>query len=539
MKAVGYVRFSSSNQREESITAQKRIISLYAKDNDIELLGFYCDKAKSAKTANRPDFQRLIYDVQHNPKFDTILIHKADRFSRNLVDGVTYKNIIEDCGVKIIFVNERYSDTPSGKMMYNIICSINEYYNANLATEVLKGQMENAYQCKWTGGIPPLGYDIDDEKKMIINEKEAESVKIIFQMTADGFGYGEVIDRLNSLGYKTKKGRDFGKNSLYEIIHNERYKGTYIFNRRSTFNKQNKRNNHKFKDDSNIIRIEGGCPAIVSESLWKRANAVKKSTRTSYTNAKNPYLLTGLLYCGECGAKLHGNTRKNQNGKICSTYRCNSKVMKRNCCSREIKCEVLDNFVLEHFYKLFFNEENIPLITYELNKSFKERAIKNDEYNKAKSNLESLKRERDNLINAIAMMGVNEAISNKIDEYKEKITKTEEYIRAYEKQNVEVVFTEDEIKNKLDDLKEYFANPKNIARTKFVLSQYINRVEVSNDTIKVTYKIMSPPINGGDSSYVEVYFDRNIRRKELINMDFSEAFSVEEFRNPIEKSIGA
>ena len=101
------------------------------------------------------------------------------------------------------------------------------------------------------------------------------------------------------------------------------------------------------------------------------------------------------------------------------------------------------------------------------------------------------------------------------------------------------MFTEDEIKNKLDDLKEYFANPKNIARTKFVLSQYIDRVEVSNDTIKVTYKVMSPPINGGDSSYVEVYFDRNIRRKELINMDFSEAFSVEEFRNPIEKSIGA
>ena len=74
-------------------------------------------------------------------------------------------------------------------------------------------------------------------------------------MSADGYGYGETIDRLNILGYKTKKGNPFGKNSLYDLIRNERYKGTFIFNKRSKADRNNKRNNHKYKHDDEIIRI--------------------------------------------------------------------------------------------------------------------------------------------------------------------------------------------------------------------------------------------------------------------------------------------
>lgn len=105
-------------------------------------------------------------------------------------------------------------------------------------------------------------------------------------MSAEGYGYGETIDKLNILGYKTKKGLPFVKNSLYEILRNEKYKGTYIFNRSYSANALNKRNNHRRKPEEEIIRIENGCPAIVSSGLWHRANAVKKATRSSFTNAK-------------------------------------------------------------------------------------------------------------------------------------------------------------------------------------------------------------------------------------------------------------
>ena len=65
----------------------------------------------------------------------------------------------------VIFVNERFDNSPSGKMMYHLLSSINQFYNDNLALEVMKGMKENAYQCKWSGGIPPLGYDVNEDKK--------------------------------------------------------------------------------------------------------------------------------------------------------------------------------------------------------------------------------------------------------------------------------------------------------------------------------------------------------------------------------------
>ena len=84
-------------------------------------------------------------------------------------------------------------------------------------------------------------------------------------MAADGYGYNKILRELNACGYQAKAGNPFGKNSLYDLIKNERYKGVYIFNRRAKRNSQNQRNGHKYKNESEIIRIEGGKPAIVSK----------------------------------------------------------------------------------------------------------------------------------------------------------------------------------------------------------------------------------------------------------------------------------
>ena len=73
-----------------------------------------------------------------------------------------------------------------------------------------------------------LGYNVDKDLKLVINEKEAEAVRLIFEMSAEGYGYGETIDKLNILGYKTKKGLPFVKNSLYEILRNEKYNRKYF-----------------------------------------------------------------------------------------------------------------------------------------------------------------------------------------------------------------------------------------------------------------------------------------------------------------------
>ena len=537
IKAVGYTRFSSSNQREESISAQKRNIATFAQDNNMEVIDWYCDRAKSAKTANRPAFQKLIEDAKNNPKFSAIIVHKSDRFSRNVEDSIQYKRLFEDCGLDVIFVNERFDNSPSGKMMYHLLSSINQFYNDNLALEVMKGMKENAYQCKWSGGIPPLGYDVNEDKKLVINEEEAKIVRLIFQMSADGYGYGETIDRLNILGYKTKKGNPFGKNSLYDLIRNERYKGTFIFNKRSKADRNNKRNNHKYKPDDEIIRIENGCPAIVSESLWNRANAVKKATRCSYTNAKNPYLLTGLLYCSQCGAKLHGNSRTDKNGNIYHGYRCSGRTNKHNCELKEIGCNHLDSFVIDKFVQFFFDENNIPIITEQLNNQLKENASADSEYTEAKNNLKVLEKSRDNLVEAIIQTGTNETISSEIKEYEAKISSTKEFLKSYENKEINRIITEDEIRNQISKLKEYMQKPENLVKTKYVLSQYIDKINVSNENIEVIFKISMPPSNGGFSDFVTFRHNEYIRRKSLIKYDSQKEKSPDKKHRNIEKSL--
>lgn len=514
IKAVGYARFSSSNQREESITAQKRYISMYADNNNMEIINWYTDEAKTGKTVDRPQFQKLLNDAKNSPPFKAIIVHKYDRFSRNTEDTLHYKKLLNDYGLKVISVSENVDDSPAGRMMLTMMSSVNQYYIDNLSLEVMKGMKESALQSLWTGGIAPLGYDVVNQK-LIINEHEAQAVRLIFEMVADGFGYGQIVDKLNILGYKTKLNRPFSKASLYDLIRNERYKGTYIFNKRSSANSLNKRNNSSHKPDSEIIRIEGGCPAIVSKQLWERTNAVRRATRCSFTNAQHPYLLTGLLYCS-CGGKFHGNIRRyRQRGLEYTTYRCSERVNKRNCDVKEIRCSILDSWVMEQFFKFFFNDDNISIIIKKLNEQLKYTAVNNEQYNEAKNNLKTLEKSRDNLIETIIQTGANETISDKIKEYEQQISAVKKFLESFEKQTISKTITEDDVRDKLAQLRQYMENPENIVRTKFVLSQYIERIDISNETVKATFKVAFV-IHEHDLVSPVFFHEESIARKSLI-----------------------
>lgn len=489
IKVVAYARFSSSNQREESITAQNRFIRMYADNHNMEVIGWYADHARTGKTVDRPQFQKLLSDAKNCPEFTSIIVHKFDRFSRSTEDTLHYIKLFKDYGVNVISVSENVDDSPAGRLMLTLMSSVNEYYVNNLSAEVFKGMRETALQCRWTGGTAPLGYDVVDQQ-LVVNEHEAKAVRLIFEMTADGYGYGEIIDKLNILGYKTKKNKIFGKNSLYSIITNPRYTGQYVFNRRTSANSLNKRNNHSYKPESEIIRIDGGCPAIVSKDLWKRANAVRRATRSSYSNAQHAYLLTGLLYCKHCGGKFHGNiSRHRKKGLEYTTYRCSTRVNKHSCDAKEIRCSLIDSWVLEQFFKFFFNDSNIPVITEKINEQLKETARNNEEYNEAKSTLKILENSRDNLIDAIIQTGSNEAITAKIKEFDKQIKISESFIESYEHQNLNRTITENDVRDLIAQLRTYMQNPENLSRTKYILSQYIQRIEIGNETIKAIFKV--------------------------------------------------
>ena len=363
-KVALYARFSSDNQRTESIDAQIRAMNVYCEQNGYTIVKTYIDEARSATTDRRPSFQQMIKD-SGNREFDILLVHKLDRFARNRYDSAVYKRELKKNGVSVYSVLENLDNSPESIMLEAVIEGMSEYYSQNLARETMKGMIETALQCKHTGGKPPLGYDVDvTTRRLVINHTESETVKMIFDMFVEGYSYGDIIAELNLRGMCTKQGSEFHKNSLHDILSNEKYKGTYIFNRSSHKSPNGTRNSHRKKAQEEIISIPGGCPAIVSEEIFNKAQKkLAENKRLGGTNkAKENYLLSSKVFCKECGRPMHGNTHNCGRGKTrLSTYRCPNRC--KDCDNKEINRDYLEDYVIRLIEMEILNTRALKRIT--------------------------------------------------------------------------------------------------------------------------------------------------------------------------------
>ncbi|MBZ9691177.1 recombinase family protein [Clostridium sp. M14] len=136
-RAAFYGRFSSKNQREESIDAQSRAAKEFAQKNDYEIVAEYADKAKSGTSDKRPEFLRMIKDAEKG-EFECIIVHKLDRFSRNKYDSAMYKRKLKQFGVRLISITEKLDDSPESIILESVIEGMAEYYSKNLARETMK-----------------------------------------------------------------------------------------------------------------------------------------------------------------------------------------------------------------------------------------------------------------------------------------------------------------------------------------------------------------------------------------------------------------
>ena len=361
-RVAQYARFSSDNQRSESIDAQIRAMNNFCKQNHWQIVATYTDEARSATTDNRPEFQKMIEDSNKN-LFDIVLVHKLDRFSRDRYDSAIYKKRLKKNNVRLCSVLERMDDSPESIMMESVLEGMAEYYSKNLSREVMKGMNETALQCKHTGGCTPLGYRLNDERKLEIVPKEAEAVRLIFHMFADGHGYSKISETLNNMGYHSKRGGVFGKNSLYSILSNEKYTGTFVFN----------------KNSEKIVSVENGCPQIISKSLFQKVQRRKASNKRNAGrfHSKEFYLLTGKVICGICGKRMIGNVRYSGANKTrLATYRCPTHRIE--CKNKELNKDYLDCHISVVIGEKLLNPNNLKKAVSNINRYVKQY---NKDYN--------------------------------------------------------------------------------------------------------------------------------------------------------------
>ena len=481
---------------DESIDAQIRAIEEYADKNNIKIVNKFIDRAKSATSDKRPAFQEMIkYCEEDKTGVSMVIVHKLDRFSRDKYDSVKYKQRLKMKGISVISVTEKLDNSPESVILESVIEGMAQYYSANLAREVAKGQRENALKALHNGGDAPLGYDVAFDKTYLINEEEAQAVKIIFDMYVNGYSYGNIIDKLNNLGYKTKRGNKFGKNSLHGILSNEKYTGVYVFNKTQRKGVNGKRNGHKQKSEDEIIKVEGGMPQIIDKEVFKQAQEMmqKRKKVPGSHKATTLYLLTGLIKCGECGHAMQGNKRKDRYGNDYISYRCGCRKQKRDCKNKEIKRDYLEEFVLIELEKHVLNDDAIPALSKELNERLKIKSNDNHEMlNNLRNKLEKVNKEIENILNAIMSGIVNNMLKDKLDELEQVKLNLDLKINelSIESNGADSLYiTEDQIRDMFSKFKE-FVLTRNLPECKKFISDYVKEVVVYKDHVEVIFNVV-------------------------------------------------
>ena len=332
MTAVIYARYSSDNQREESIEGQIRECTAYAEKNGITIVKHYIDRAISAKTDNRPQFQQMIKDSDKK-LFDIVLVWKLDRFARNRYDSARYKTQLKKNGVKLMSATEIISEGPEGIILESVLEGYAEYYSADLAEKVVRGQTENILKGRCNGGRGTFGYTLDSERKFHIDPLASPFVLESFTKYRDGLTMKEIRDWLNENGIKNPVGGEFTYNSVEHMLKNRRYIGEL-----------------KFRD----VVVPDAIPPIVPLELFDdvQEKIAKNKKAPARRKAEDDYLLTTKLHCGCCGALMFGESGTSRTGEVHRYYKCATAKKKKGCKKKTVRKQWLEDLVVNQTMQL-------------------------------------------------------------------------------------------------------------------------------------------------------------------------------------------
>lgn len=329
MKRVAiYIRVSTTRQDQEgySIPLQKERLIAYCKAKGWVVAGIFIDPGHSGSSLDRPGIVSLVEGIEAG-KFDVVLVYKLDRLSRSQKDTLT---LIEDIfmanNVDFVSMQESFDTTTIyGRAMVGILSVFAQMERGMITERTLMGRAGRAEEGLWHGGgTEPIGYDYIDGE-LVVNKEEARQVVAVYNMYAAGFSVTEISRRME--GYKTKHGDWSHTSTIGNVLDNPLYAGMVHF-------------------DSVLVR--GRHTAIIDIDVDRKVKARRERLRRVEAAGDSNFMLTGLIYCANCGARYFPNKRPN--GKV--VYSCHSRAKKNKkmikdptCKSPHIPVEELDAMI--------------------------------------------------------------------------------------------------------------------------------------------------------------------------------------------------
>jgi len=318
MRAAIYARVSSEEQLAGySIDAQLRACRERAGSDAIE----YIEEGKSARTEDirkRPIFRQLLADAEAG-RFDCIVVHKLDRFSRNLRITLEAFERLARANVSFISITEQIDyTTPHGKLFLHMLAALAQWFSDNLSLETKKGKAERKRQGLYNG-LLPFGYSKGPDGMPAPHPMNHAGLLLAFQVAAEGASDAEVARRLNAAGYRTSGNRGmnlFTKDTVRRMLQNRFYLG-------------------ELPDDKGTW-LKGKHQPLLDVELFERAQAARaanlKRAAKSTNSRGRVYSLSGLMVCGYCGSKIHIQ-RQHSDQARCICY---ARIQGKECQQRSV-----------------------------------------------------------------------------------------------------------------------------------------------------------------------------------------------------------
>lgn len=388
MKTAIYCRKSIYSDKSDSVKNQEQMCMDFVnmRFNGAEF-SVYTDEGFTGANTNRPHLNRLICDIRQD-KIECLVVYQLDRLSRSVKDFATIYDILEEHSVTFLSLKENLdTSTPIGKAMMYITMVFAQMERETIAERVTDNMKGLAKQGFWTGGKPPIGYRaekaiIDGKKHSVIVPDNPQYVQNIFaDFLENNWSLTAMQTAYKHDGIRTVNGAFFSTSQLHKVLSNPYYvtatekvfdyfkslgcimadsrsewdgsSGVMVYGRSTEKNKK-----HELQPPGRWIVCKGIHEPIIDAETWLNAQKRLKKNIFNKQGKYPPPLLKGVLRCKECGCLMQVS-RKHYNGKLISYYYCNTRAKQGNCTMSQIRCDKLDDLVIEEFKRITLDDSVI------------------------------------------------------------------------------------------------------------------------------------------------------------------------------------
>lgn len=335
LRVTFYARVSS--EKDEQLNSLDNQISYYRnfikKNANWEFVEGYIDEGLSGiSTKKRENFHNMVNDAKAG-LFDLVITKEITRFARNTLDSIQYTRDLLSYGVGVFFQNDNINTLDEdSELRLTIMSGIAQDELRKLSSRIKFGHQEAIKKNVVLGNSRIFGYR-KDNKRLVIDEKEAEMVRELFTLySTDSYSMKQIEEIFWNKGYRNNNGKRICHSTMSNTISNPKYKGYYVGNKVKIVDMFTKKQKFLPPEEWVMFKDETGeiVPAIVSEELWEQANSVLKRRSRDVKNRQNkcnhPNLLTGKMYCTHCGKLYYRKDSKDRKGNVLSRWICSGKI---------------------------------------------------------------------------------------------------------------------------------------------------------------------------------------------------------------------